>query len=239
MIIKIRERREVALQLDIFQLSLLVLFLIPIVLAMLYQLITLFTSTGRKRTLAILGFLIALFLMLTYTIFAFAMYQPLSLWTSLYYYIFWGLWAVGQFFLVYYVIILAFPDFFSQRKWTIILPAIGLIVYEIMTILRIPEGTVYWSFLIYNVIYLLIIPLISTYNYLRLDRVRGTPRVKWIFTITLGVVLWFIAYAMTSVLLIMYPTILIPPGTEIAFTILALAWWIILIGSFMDSRVER
>ncbi|MFX0078516.1 MAG: hypothetical protein ACFE8O_04695 [Candidatus Hermodarchaeota archaeon] len=232
-------RREVALQLDILQLSLLVIILIPIVLAMLYQLIIMFTSTGRKRTLAILGFLIAFFLMLTHTIFVFAMYQPLYSWQTLYYYILWGLFAVSQFFLVYYVTILAFPDFFNQHKWTIILPAIGLIAYEIIVIFRIPGGSVYWSFLIYNVIYLLIIPLISTYHYLRLDRIRGTPRVKWILTITLGVFLWFISYAMMSVLLIMYPTILIPPGSEIVFAILALAWWIILIVSFMDSRVGR
>jgi hypothetical protein len=206
---------------------------------MLYQLITMFSSTGRKRTLAILGFLIAFFLVLTYTIGAFGINQPLYIWQTLYSYIYWGLLAVSPFFLVYYAIILAYPDFFSQHKWTIILPAIGLIVYEVINIFDITGITIYWSFLIYIVIYLLLIPLIATYHYLRLDRIRGTPRVKWILTITLGVFLWFIAYAMNSVLLIMHPTLLTPPGTEIMFAILALGWWMILIGSFLDSRVGR
>ena len=85
----ILRRREVSLQLHPLHLSLLVITLIPVVLAMLYQVRTMFTSTGRKRILAILGFLIALFVVIPIIFLIFAMYQPLGSWEVLYGRIFW------------------------------------------------------------------------------------------------------------------------------------------------------
>jgi hypothetical protein len=212
------------------------LSIIPVFLAMLLQLINTFTSTGRKRILSILGFLIALFTFLSSFLLVYGIgFQPILFWYTVYAPIFWVLLGFSQFFLVYYAVILAFPDFFSKNKWTMILPIIGFVAYETAAIL-VPWSELHYNvFLIYNVIYMLIIPLIATYNYLRLDRIRGTPRVKWIIVITVGMVLWFIGYSVSSLV----PEYRFLPGLIIPVVFVALAWWIILIGSVLDSRAGK
>jgi hypothetical protein len=228
------------LQLNIFEISILLLTVIPIFLAMLLQLINTFTSTGRKRILSFLGFLIAFFLFLSAIIFAYSLhFQPL-LWFTLYGPIFWILNGVSPFILVYYVIILAFPDFFNNRKWALILPVIGFIGYLAVALNNLflnGPAPVYWSpihyygFLLYIIVYMLIIPLFAAYQYLQLDRIRGTPRVKWILVITLGTILWFTSYA-----LMLYPPFSFTPALWTPVAIVGLAWWVILIGSVFDSK---
>lgn len=199
---------------------------------MLLQLINTITTTGRKRILSLLAFLIALFVLLPSAIFTYAMYQLLILWQTFYYYIVWSLLGFSQVFLVYYVIILAFPDFFRRNWWAIILPIIGLIAYVPFTFLSAPSIQIHFSgFLIYNVVYMLLIPLYATYHYLQLDRIQGTTRVKWILVTTLGLILWFIGLE-----LMFYPTFSWMPGLVIPIGITALAWWIIFIGSVFFTR---
>ena len=237
----ITRRREVSLQLDTFQLSIVILALIPIFLATIFQLIIIFTSTGRKRILAILGFLIALFVLLPLSISAyyFLILEFYLIWNAIYGPISWILYGFSQLFLVYYLIILAFPDLFRNKKWTIILPIIGFAAYEVVAILVPLSQLTLTVFLIYNVIYVLIIPLITTYFYLRLDRIRGTPRVKWILVITLGVVIWFISYALMYIPEYLYHPSFLPPGALLPLGVGGLGWWIILLGSFMDMRAGR
>jgi hypothetical protein len=211
---------------------------------MLYQLINTFTRTGRKRILAILGFLIALFLVLPLSIFLYGWgFQPYLFWVTVYGPIFYVLLAVSPFFLVYYVIMVSFPDFFSKNKWAIILPVIGFITILAVTLVDIPLGITnilnwspihYYGVLLYYTVYILIIPLFAAYHYLRLERIRGTPRVKWILVITLGTVLWFIAGTVGLI-----PPFTSMPGAMVPAAILGLAWWIIFIGSVLDSRAGR
>jgi hypothetical protein len=138
---------------------------------------------------------------------------------------------------------LAFPDFFSNHKWVIILPVIGFITILAVVLVDIPIGGVdplnwssihYYGVLLYYTVYILIIPLFAAYHYLRLERIRGTPRVKWILLITLGAILWFIAGTVTLI-----PPFTVMPAAMVPVAILGLAWWIILIGSVLDSRAGR
>jgi hypothetical protein len=189
-----------------------------------------------------LGFFITLFLVIpislaTYGILLF--YDYLS-WQLVYGPIYWMLIGISPLFLVYYSVVLAFPDFFKRYLWLIILPVIGFVALEIVVILALWTVLLYAVLIIYQTIYILIIPLIATYYYLQLDKIRGTPRVKWILVTVLGVVLWFIAMA----IMYFFPQfMLVPsfpnPGVLVPLAIGGIGWWIILIGSFMDMRAGR
>ena len=235
-------RRELLLQLEIFHIPTAVLALIPVLFALVLQLLTMFTSSGRRRILAMLGFFITLFLVIplslaTYGILLFFDYLS---WQLVYGPIYWMVIGVSPLFLVYYSVVLAFPDLFKKYLWLIILPILGFVVLEIVAILALWTFLFYTVMVVYNTIYILIIPLIATYYYLQLERIRGTPRVKWILIITLGVVLWFIALA----IMYFFPQFgLVPsfpnPGILVPLVIGGIGWWNILLGSLMDRRAGR
>ena len=221
-----------------------VFLFIPILIALIFQLYAMFTNTGRRRILALLGFFIALFLVIPFAIATYGFLLFFSdAWSQVYMPIYWVTMGFSQLFLVLYSMVLAFPDFVNKHMWTISLPFIGFLAYVIATIFFLVAQLFQLHqtvFFIYNVIYILIIPLIATFFYLKLDRIRGTPRVPWILVITLGVILWFIAHAAWFfVPQFDYHPLYIFPGVLAPLAILGIGWWIILLGSFMDRRAGR
>ena len=237
-------RRELLLQIELYTMSVLVLLFTPIIIATIFQLYAMFTTTGRRRILALLGFFIALFLVIPYSISTYGFLLFFSdAWFQVYGPIFWVLKGFSQLFLVLYSMVLAFPDFVNKHMWTISLPFIGFLAYVIATIFFLVAQLFQLHqtvFFIYNVIYILIIPLIATFFYLKLDRIRGTPRVPWILVITLGVIIWFIASATVFfVPQFLYHPLYFFPGVLVPNAMVGIGWWIILIGSLMDMRVGR
>ena len=82
-----------------------------------------FTNTGRRRILALLGFFIALFLVIPFAIATYGFLLFFSdAWSQVYMPIYWVTMGFSQLFLVLYSMVLAFPDFVNKHMWTISLP---------------------------------------------------------------------------------------------------------------------
>ncbi|MFW9800997.1 MAG: hypothetical protein ACFFD9_11215, partial [Candidatus Thorarchaeota archaeon] len=148
---------------------------------------------------SLLQFLVALCFagaLLTVTAERFGWLAPGS-WAAWARYVDFGLRGAYLAFLVIYVIMWAFPKFFSERKWAIIVVLIGPIVYEILMFgtFSISPTTYRLAYLLTGlslaVLYMALIPIYATYHYTRQDRVRGSPQVMWIWVVLIGLLLWF------------------------------------------------
>jgi hypothetical protein len=238
------------MQFELFVHSLGLLGLIPVVLMVILGLWGVFTSSGRQRTLLLLGFLIFLSVFLAQLVvqltrLGFLPYSAWSLWGQ---YVDFGMIGFYMFLIVLYAIILAFPTFFNERKWIIIVPLIGLIVYEaLMYSANAISFALYgaawlWTGLVLAILFMIVIPLYATFQYTRQDRIRGSPQVIWIWVFMLGALIWAIA---TSLLFGGWLFQL--PGYDSFFSSLAMTmvssltigWYLILVGFIFQRRVKK
>ncbi|MHA2303679.1 MAG: hypothetical protein ACXACD_22305, partial [Candidatus Thorarchaeota archaeon] len=126
------------MQFELLVNSISLLGLIPVFLLILLMLWSIYTSTGRGRTLSFVAFLISVSVAVawaTTTLTRMGILSrdfPSSDWTIWGQYLDWGFRGAYMFLIAIYVIVWAFPDFFSERKWAFIVALIGSIVYEIL-----------------------------------------------------------------------------------------------------------
>lgn len=219
--------------------------LIPVFLLIILMLWGVFTSSGRGRMLSLLGVLIFLFVAVAQLT---VQLRRLSILTTLD----WNIWGVYVdfgfkgayiFLIVVYAIILAFPDFFNARKWIVIFPLIGFIAYEILMYNALTLPFIFYgnTWLIYTIIYvtlfMIVIPLYGTFQYTRQDRFRGSPKVKWMWIVTLGGVFW--AGALMTLFGGWYMGLDVSFFSSLSVTIVSLfavGWYLILVGYFFQLR---
>ncbi len=224
------------------------LSLIPVFLLIILMLWGVFTSSGRGRILSLLGFLIFLSVagaQLTVQLTR-LLILPMFFWSIWGTYIDFGFKGVYIFLIVVYAIILAFQDFFNARKWIVIFPLIGFIAYEILMYYALTLPFFYFgnAWLIYTIIYvilfMIVIPLYGTFLYTRKDRFRGSPKVKWMWIVTLGGVLW--AGALITVFGGWYLGLDVSFFSSLSATVvslLAVGWYLILVGYFFQLRTAN
>lgn len=221
--------------------------LIPVFLLIILMLWGVFTSSGRGRTLSLLGFLIFLCVavaQLTVQMRRLSILSTLD-WNTWGMYVDFGFKGAYIFLIVVYAIILAFPDFFNARKWIVIFPLIGFIAYEILMYNALTWPFFYFgnTWLIYTIIYvilfMIVIPLYGTFLYTRQDRFRGSPKVKWMWIVTLGGVLW--AGALITAFGGWYLGLDVSFFSSLSATVvslLAVGWYLILVGYFFQLRTS-
>ncbi|MFX1299787.1 MAG: hypothetical protein ACFFAL_03385 [Promethearchaeota archaeon] len=221
--------------------------LIPVFLLIILTLWAVFTSSGRGRILSLLGFLIFLTVagaQLTVQLTR-LLILPMFFWSIWGTYIDFGFKGAYIFLIVVYAIILAFPDFFNARKWIVIFPLIGFIAYEILMYYALTWPFFYFgnTWLIYTIVYVLlfmiVIPLYGTFQYTRQDRIRGSPKAKWMWLITLGNLLW--AGALIALFGGWYLGLDLSFFSSLSATVVSLltiSWYLILIGYFFQLRTS-
>ncbi len=240
----------VFLQFELFVHSLGLLGLIPVVLMIVLALWGVLTSSGRQRTLLLLGFLIFLSVLIGQVVVQLTRLGilPYSAWSLWGQYVDLGMIGFYMLLIVIYAIILAFPAFFNERKWIIIFPLIGFIVYEALmysanAISFILYGNAWFATgLILAILFMIVIPLYATFQYTRQDRIRGSPNVLWIWLFMLGTLIWAIAIS-----LLFGGWLFMLPGYDSFFSSLGLTmvsaltigWYLILIGFFFQLRVKK
>ncbi len=240
----------VLLQFEMFVHSLGLLGLIPVVLMIVLALWGVLTSSGRQRTLLLLGFLIFLSVLIGQTVVQLTRLGilPYSAWALWGLYVDFGMIGFYMFLIVIYAIILAFPAFFNERKWIIIFPLIGFIVYEaLMYSANAISYALYgnaWlaTGLILAILFMILIPLFATFQYTRQERVGGASQVLWIWLFMLGTLIWAIAIS-----LLFGGFLFMLPGYDSFFSSLALTmvssltigWYLILVGFILQRRVKK
>jgi hypothetical protein len=222
------------------------LSLVPVVLLIILTLWGVFTSSGRRRTLSLLGFLMFLSVLASQLVLNLTRLNILSSidWALWGVYVDFGMMGFYMFLILLYAIIFAFPDFFNARKWIFILPLIGAIIYWGLMVGALAFSSLYetaWlaTGLVLVILYMILIPLYATFQYTRQDRNRGSPKVIWTWVILLGGIIWAIglAYFFGGWLLML-------PGyasffSQFALTIVSLfttGWFLILIGFIFQRR---
>ena len=200
--------------------SITIVGLVPVVLMLVLLIWIAATKTGRARTLSLVGLPIPIFYLIR-QITLFALLRPFLDWAWMIHFASFGIYP---YFVALYVTILAFPNLLSERKWVAFVALIGPIAYELATFIDVglfASSTTLWTefvpptqegyavymphvphaylvtTLVYLTVYLVIVPLYAVYRYTRLDRIRGTPRAKWVWLALIGLLLWFIADALT------------------------------------------
>ncbi|MDH4214321.1 MAG: hypothetical protein OEV85_10400 [Candidatus Thorarchaeota archaeon] len=209
-----------------------------------------FSGSGRSRNLSLLQFFGFIFLLVSVVVVMLARMGiistvgPLSDWTLWGQYLNFGMRYLFLFFIAIYVVMWAYPDFFSVRKWAYIVFLIGPIVVEIFMFLAFGNGayTQLWliSWIVLAILYMVLIPLYASVKYTRQDRIRGTPRVKWIWLTLVGLLSWFFGEMIVSFgqLLSLGVTL----TNSIALTIVSFhtfGWFLILVGSIFQGRSIR
>ncbi|MFQ5832878.1 MAG: hypothetical protein ACE5H4_09265 [Candidatus Thorarchaeota archaeon] len=236
------------MQFELIVNSLSLLEMIPVVLVVLLTLWGSLAGTRRSRTLSFLQFLVALCFagtLLTVTMERYGMLAA-GAWTAWGRYVDFGLRGAYLAFLIIYVIMWAFPNFFSERKWAIIVVLIGPIVYETLMFSAFSTDiTMYgpaWlvTGLVLAVLYMALIPLYATYVYTRKDRIRGSPQVMWIWVVLIGLLFWFIGEAVLGLSqMLQWPgwnSFFSETGVAIVGTH-TIAWYLMLIGFFFQRRI--
>jgi len=236
---------DVSMQFELLVQSLTLLQMIPVILVMLLMLWGVFAGTGRSRNLSLLAFLIAL----SYAIVLLSFAAVKLDWITGTDWVNWGTYVAGGMtgvylaLLIIYVTIWAFPNFFSERKWAIIVALIGPIVYELLLFSTTP-WTAYglglaWraTALILGVLYMIVIPLYATFHYTRQDRIRGSPLVKWTWVVLIGLLFWSFGEATIIIAQIMELS-----GwfwTEVGLaqvSMQTIGWYLILVGFVFQRR---
>lgn len=162
-------------------------------------------------------------------------------------YVNYGMRGVIYFLLVIFVTIWAVPDFFSERKWAVIVALIGPIVFEILmfsyfVISNIYTPAFWFTMLVVSLLYMVVIPLLATIQRTRKDDVRGSALVIWFWVILLGLLLWFFGDACLDV-----EQFLQLPGyssatDELSVLIVSghtIGWYLILIGFIFQQRASK
>jgi hypothetical protein len=236
---------DVSMQFELLVQSLTLLQMIPVILVMLLMLWGVFAGTGRSRNLSLLAFLIALSYaieLLSFAAIKLDWITPTD-WTN------WGMYVASGMagpylaLLILYVTIWAFPNFFSERKWAIIVALIGPIVYDLLLFSSSPRTAdglgLAWraTALILAALYMAVIPLYATFRYTRQDRIRGSPLVKWTWVVLIGLLFWSFGEVTIIISLIMEW-----PGwfwTEIGVAQVSMptiGWYLILVGFVFQRR---
>lgn len=228
--------------------------LIPVFLLILLTLWSIYTSTGRGRTRSFVAFLISVSVAVawsTTTLTRMGILSrgfPSSDWTLWGQYLDWGFRGAYTFLIAIYVIVWAFPDFFSERKWAFIVALIGSIVYEILMFSAFSisysmySGAWLVTGLVLSVLYMAVIPVYATLRYTQQDRIRGSPLVKWIWVTLLGLLIWFFGEALLFTGIILE----LPGGVPWFSAIdamntssLVIAWFLILVGFVFQARTSQ
>jgi len=209
-----------------------------------------FSGSGRSRNLSLLQFfgfiflLVSIFVVILARMGIISTVGPLSDWMLWGQYLDFGMRSLFLFFIVVYVVMWAYPDFFSVRKWAYIVFLIGPIVVEIFMFLAFGDGayTQLWliSWIVLAILYMALIPLFASFKYTKQDRIRGTPRVKWIWLTLVGLLSWFFGEMILSFgqLLSMAVTL----TNSIALTIISFhtfGWFLFLVGFIFQRRSIR
>ncbi|MFW9966674.1 MAG: hypothetical protein ACFFEA_05915 [Candidatus Thorarchaeota archaeon] len=238
------------MQFEIIVNSMGILAMIPAFLLMLLMLYGVFTDTGRNRTLALLGFvafLCAAVGFLTVSLTRVNILTGLD-WANWGRYLNFGLRGIWLFLLVMYMMVLAFPDFLSARKWLVIVAIIGPIIYEILMFSTFSiSSTTYgqaWLLtgLVLSILYMALIPLYATLRYTQLDRFRGSSQVKWVWLVLIGLLFWFIGELVLGL-----SQLLELPGWNSFFSgiglmivsAITIGWWLILLGYVFFGRTSQ
>lgn len=156
------------------------------------------SGTGRSRNLSLLGFLISFFVIVGWIVTTFSRLGITSFldWVNWGRYVDFGVRGLWLFLIFIYMFMWAFQDVLSEKKWILLIALILPLVYEIVMLIAFGNSAFIdmWLALevVYVVIYLGLIPFYATFSYTRQERVRGTPRVIWIWVTLIGVLLWFI-----------------------------------------------
>ncbi len=218
------------------------LILILLLLLMLWGVVS---GTGRSRNLSLMGFLISLFVIIGWLVVSLIRMgiYTWSDWNEWGRYLDFGVRGLWLFLIFMYMAIWAFPDHISEKKWILIVALILPLIYEILMFVAFTYPDFIEMFLalevITIVIYMAIVPLYATFRYTKQERVRGTPRVLWIWVTSLGVFLWFIGEFLLGVgMLFQLPGIssyFSDLGAIIVSTI-ALGWFVMLLGFVFQRR---
>lgn len=235
------------MQFELFVNNLGLLSLVPVVLMIILTVWGLMTSSGRQRVLALLGFLIFVSVLVAQVVVQLTRLNilPISAWTLWGEYVDFGMKGFYMFLILLYAFILAFPDFFNERKWIIILPLIGVIVYWGLMIGALAISAIVYETawlatgLVLVILYMILLPLYATIHYSREDRNRGSPKLIGTWIITLGGLIWAI-----GVTLLFSSMLFMLPGydsffSQLALTIVSLltsSWYLILIGFLLQRR---
>jgi hypothetical protein len=222
-----------------------ILGMIPIFLLVLLMLWGFMGGSGRTRTLSLLAFLGYLFVAIGWLVVTMErMNMPLMEW-PLARYIDFGARGFWLFLLAVYSFIWALPDLINERKWLVIVLIILPIVYEILMIgaFSIAPALYHDAWLATEVvlvtIYMALIPLYATIRYVGQDRIKGSPRIMWIWLTLIGVLVWFLGEFLLGI-----SQLLSMPGWDSFYSSIGLAivsahaigWWIILLGNFFQRR---
>jgi hypothetical protein len=155
-------------------------------------------GTGRSRNLSIMGFLISLFVLVGFVVVQSTRLGMILLadWVNWGRYVDFGVRGLWLFLIFIYMFMWAFPDLLNEKKWILIVALILPIIYELMMFIAFGNSAFIDMWLAIEVVsvvvYMAIVPLYATFSYTKQDRVKGTPRVLWIWVTFLGVFLWFI-----------------------------------------------
>ena len=221
-------------------LSIVLLFLL-----ILFFLVGIIRNLGRTRNLSLFGFLISIFALIGWVVVTLIRMGIASItdWIQWGRYVDFGVRGIWAFLLLMYVVVWAFPDYFNERKWALIVALILPLIYEVLMFVAFSDLAFINAFLasdvILIVIYMAIIPLYATVNYIRQDRIRGTPRVKWIWVTLLGLMFWFIGELVLGVSMWFQL-----PGYDSYFSTLGvtimvthtIGWIVLLIGFVFQER---
>jgi hypothetical protein len=219
--------------------------LIPVFLLIILTLWATVTSTGRTRTLALLGFLIFLSVVIGQMAVQLTrlLIAPPGFWGTWGMYIDFGTMGIYMFLIVLYALILAFSNFINERKWIIILPLIGLfafliLMYNALTISFVLYGDAFLlTGLVLALVYMIVIPLYATFQYTRQEKIRGSPIVIWMWIVMLGTLLW--ASGLAGLFGGWYFGLDVSFFSALSLTIVSLftiGWYLILVGYIFQRR---
>ncbi|MHA2002762.1 MAG: hypothetical protein ACW960_01540 [Candidatus Thorarchaeota archaeon] len=237
------------MQLELLANSIALLEIIPVILVMLLTLWGVFKSTGRSRILSLLALLISLLFATTWlsiTLFKFGLITATD-WANWAVYVDFGLRGIYYFLILVYVTIWAFPDFFSVRKWAVIVALIGPILFEVLMYLNFGVSNIYapafwFTMLILTLLYMAVIPLIATIRRTQQDDLRGSPQVKWIWLVFVGLLFWFFGEALIAIGQSLHLPGYASLSSELAIMTIsahAIGWYLIMVGFVFQGRTSQ
>jgi hypothetical protein len=151
------------------------------------------------------------------------------------------------FLLVIFVTIWAVPDFFSERKWAVIIALLGPIVYELLMFSYFAISNIYapafwFTMLVVSLLYMAVIPLMATIQRTRKDDVRGSARVIWFWVVLIGILLWFFGDAILAAEQFLQLPGYANVNDELSLLLNsahASGWYLILIGFIFQQRASK
>jgi hypothetical protein len=223
--------------------------IIPVILVIILMLWSVFTRKGRDRNLSFLVFLISLCFTAGSLVVTLMRNNLITAtdWFNWAVYVDFGVRGIFMFLIALYVIIWAYPDFLSQKKWVIIVALIGPIVFEILMFSNFSISTTYgpafWiTMLVIGLLYMAVIPIMATIHRTRKDDILGSPMVKWIWVVMLGLLFWFFgdAYlALSQFLELPGHLSMTSQGALTIISVHTIGWYLILLGFVFQKRTSQ